>query len=467
MFRIYHFALVFSLVTAAIVLLNCGGGSNSSDPSNMAMVSLSISDPPTCAAPQGPYGHIYVTITDVLIHTSANAGDNDPNWVDLTPNLPKNPAQVDLLGVANQCFLAMLGSTGISPGTYQQVRIILADNGVVVPNNKCDTTANCLMLSSDPSNPIPLELSSQAKTGIKIPSGQLAGGKFVVAAGDNKDLNIDFNACASIVAQGNGKYRLKPVLHGGEVALQSSSTSVSGTVVDSVTLQPIAGGNTVVALEQNQSGVDRVIMETVTGSNGGFAFCPVPAGIYDVVVTAVNGVGTAYGATVITGVQPGSTLGNVPLTAAALPASIGGEITSSAGSSSIAVDVSVSALQPIAANLLVTVPLAEQSASTDNFGTVPDPSCPASTDCANYTLVVPAANPSVGAFNSAGDQTPAAPAPGPVGYTVDANAFIVGTNQGDCTQSNLQTNMTDTNAPLTVTPGGSVTAATLAFTGCQ
>ena len=462
---IYYFALISILVATAIVLLSCGGGSASS--SNMATVSVSISDPPTCAGPQGPYSHVYVTITDVQIHTSANAGNNDPNWVDLTPNLPNNPAQVDLLGVANQCFLAMLGSTGIQPGTYQQVRIFLADNSTAVPNNKCSTTANCLMLTSDPSTPIPLELSSQAKTGIKIPSGQLAGGKFVVAAGDNKDLNIDFNACASIVAQGNGQYRLKPVLHGGEVALQSSSTSISGTVVDSVTLQPIAGGNTVVALEQNQNGVDRVIMETVTGSNGGFAFCPVAAGTYDVVVTAVNGVGTAYAATVITGVQPGNTLGTVPLTAAALPASITGEITSSTGSAPVAVDLSVSALQSIGSNLLVTVPLAQQSASTATLGTVPDASCPANTDCVNYTLAVPAANPSIGAFNSGGNQTPAPPTPGPVGYTVDANAFIVGTNLANCTQPNLQTSMTDTNLPLTVTPGGSATAATLAFTGCQ
>jgi len=465
--RISYFALFSFLVTAAIVLLSCGGGSSGSNSSNMGTVSVSISDPPTCAAPQGPYSHVYVTITDVQIHTSANAGANDPNWVDLTPNLPNNPAQVDLLGMANQCFLAMLGSTGIQPGTYQQARIFLADNNAPVPNNKCDTSANCLMLTSDPGTPIPLELSSQAKTGIKIPSGQLAGGKFEVAPGDNKDLNIDFNACTSIVAQGNGKYRLKPVLHGGEVASQSSSTSISGTVVDSVTLQPIAGGNTVVALEQNQNGVDRVIMETVTGSNGGFAFCPVAAGTYDVVVTAVDGVGTAYAATVITGVQPGNTLGNVPLTAATLPASITGEITSSTGSAPVAVDLSVSALQSIGANLLVTVPLAEQSASTETLETVSDVSCPANTDCVNYTLAVPAANPSIGAFNPGGNQTPAPPAPGPVGYTVDANAFVTGTNLADCTQPNLQTNMTDTNAPLTVTPGGSVTAATMAFTGCQ
>ncbi len=71
------------------------------------------------------------------------------------------------------------------------------------------------MLSSDSSNtPRPLLLSSQSKTGLKIPSGQIAAtARFVIAAGETKDLDIDFDACASIVTEGNGQFRLKPVLH--------------------------------------------------------------------------------------------------------------------------------------------------------------------------------------------------------------------------------------------------------------
>jgi len=37
-------------------------------------VNLSLSDPPTCSAPSGPYSHIFVTVTDVKIHTSGCAG---------------------------------------------------------------------------------------------------------------------------------------------------------------------------------------------------------------------------------------------------------------------------------------------------------------------------------------------------------------------------------------------------------
>jgi hypothetical protein len=464
---------IVAFVGTTIFLVNCGGGNSSPGPQS-ATVKVTVSDPATCGPPQGPFDHVYATITDVQIHQSANAGANDAGWVDLTPGLQNSPQQVDMLGIANnQCFLASLGSTtALQAGHYQQIRVFLLDNAQAskVGNNQCGSAANCVVLTAQPNTPFPLQLSSESKTGIKIPPDQIAGGQFVVAAGEVKDLNIDFNACASIVVQGNGQYRLKPVLHAGEVS--TTDASISGTVVDSVTGAAIVGGNTVVALEQkDNNGVDRVIMATVTDSNGNFVFCPVPAGMYDVVTTAINGAGTAYAATAITGVQPGNALGNVPMMPVLLPASITGQITTSTGSAATAADLSLSALQQITvggATVMITTPLAQQSAATATLTTAPGPGCPANTDCADYTLTVPAANPSVGTFTASGNQTPAPPPEGTVGYSLDANAFVpdsAGTS--DCSPSNLQTNQTSTNAPLTVTVGGSVTAATLAFTACQ
>jgi hypothetical protein len=443
-----------------------------------ATINLAVSDPATCSGPQGPFSHIYVTVTDVQINASSSAGDSDPGWIDLTPNLQQNPQQVDLLGQANnQCFLAMLGSAiEIQPGSYQQIRIVLAAAGsVTLASNACGNMPNCLMLTSDPTQtPQPLLLSSESKTGLKIPSGQIAGGQFVVAAGETKDLDIDFNACASIVAQGNGGFRLKPVLHAGEVSLTSSS--INGKIVDSVSGQAIAGGTTVVALEQKDStGVDRVIMETVTDATGAFVFCPVAAGTYDVVAVSISGTQVAYGSTVIVGVQPGNALGTVPLAAQAgadkSPASITGEITTTTGSAGTAADISLSVLQPISESgsaVLVTIPLASQSSATASLETAAASTCPANTDCASYTLSVAAANPSVGTFRTSASQQPAAPASGPVDYSVDAVAFVTGGGGVlDCSPSEMQTSSTTSNTTLSVTPATSVTAATLAFTGCQ
>jgi hypothetical protein len=57
------------------------------------------------------------------------------------------------------------------------------------------------------------------KPGLKIPFGQIASGGFTIGAGQTKDLDIDFNTCASIVIEGHGQYRLKPVLHAVRSAL--------------------------------------------------------------------------------------------------------------------------------------------------------------------------------------------------------------------------------------------------------
>ena len=465
------FAVV--ILISILILNGCSGKTATTATNASALVNVRVSDPATCSGPQGAFSHIYVTITDVQINTSGSAGSNDPGWIDLTPSLSQNPQQVDLLGQANnQCFLTTLGSTlALQPGTYQQIRIILASNSATVANNVCGSTANCVMLSSSPSTAQPLLLSSESQTGIKIPSGQIAGGQFVIAAGETKDLDIDFDACDSIVAEGNGQFRLKPVLHAGEVTLASSS--INGTVVDSVTNRVIAGGTTVVALEQNDgSRVDRVIMETLTDSSGAFSFCPVASGTYDVVIAAVSGTQVAYAATVITGVQPGNALGTVPMVAqigtATAPASITGQITTSTGGAGTSADISLSALQPITSSLMVTVPLAGQSAATANLTTAAGSTCAAKTDCATYTLSLPALNPSIGAFTASASQKPKAPLSGAVSYTIDARAFTTdGTSTPDCSPSALQTNTTSGNAPLTATSGTSVTASTLAFSGCQ
>jgi hypothetical protein len=439
---------------------------------------ITVSDPHTCAGTSGPFSQVFVTITDVQIHASASAGPNDPGWVDLTPDLKNSPQQIDLLAqTTNQCFLANLGSTTeLQPGSYQQIRLFLADDNVLGFSNKCGATANCVMLSTDPGTPLPLDISNESKTGIKIPSGQIAGGQFTIAAGQTKDLNLDFDACASLVSEGKGKgrYRLKPVLHAGEVAL--TSDSINGNVIDRATRHPITGGITIVALEQRDTaGIDRVIMETVADSDGGFVFCPIAPGSYDVVAVATSGSGTAYGATVITEVQPGNALGTVPLVAETgantSPASITGEITTSTGSSGTSVDIVVSALQPVEFNgsmVLVTIPLALQWMATAVVTTVSDGSCPPNTECVSYTLVVPALNPSVGAFSTGGNQQPTAPAPGSVIYTVDGQA--VAPNSGgspDCSPSDLQTSSTSAGNPLFVIAGGTVTASTAAFTACQ
>ncbi len=463
-------SIIAVMLTTGLIIVGCGSNAPGNQAAEAASTTITVSDPATCGqSAEGPFSHVFVTITDVQINSSATAGDNDSSWVDLTPTLKGNPLQVDLLGQANnQCFLASLGSTTqLQPGSYQQIRIILAANNAAAGGDACNGTANCVVLSSD--NSIhPLLLSSEAKTGLKIPSGQIASGKFTVAAGQTKDLNIDFDTCASIVTQGNGQYRLKPVLHAGEVS--TTSASINGKLVDKATSQPIVGGKAIVALEQKDSaGIDRVVMQSTPDASGAFVFCPVPAGSYDVVAVAINGANIQFAATIITGVSPGTALGTVQMFASTGtstgPGSITGTITSanSVPAGTVA-DFTISALQQVTAaggSLTVTVPFAQQSSTTATLTTQAGATCATKTDCVSYTLSVPGVNPSVASFSTSGTNYSAG-ASGAASYTVEAQAFIPqsGGTQ-DCTPP------VQTSASVSVTPGQSVQAATLAFTGCQ
>lgn len=458
------------MLTTGAIIVGCGSNRPSNQAAQAASTTVTVSDPATCGSMTGgPFSHVYVTISDVLVNSSATAGDNDSSWLDVTPALKGSPQQVDLLGQANnQCFLATLGSTTqLQPGSYQQIRIVLGANNVAISGDKCNGVANCVVLSSD-NSVHPLLLSSEAQTGLKVPSGQIASGKFTVAAGQTKDLNIDFDTCASIVTQGNGQYRLKPVLHAGEVS--TTSASLNGKLVDKVTGQPIVGGKAIVALEQKDSaGIDRVVMQSTPDASGAFVFCPVPAGNYDVVAVAVDGANVEYAATITTGVSPGTAIGNVQMFAttgtSTGPGSITGTITSanSVPAGTIA-DLTISALQQVTTAggpLTVTIPLAQQSSATATATTQAGATCATKTDCASYTLSVPGVNPSLAAFSSSGTNYTAG-ASGAASYTVEAQAFVPqsGGTQ-DCTPPVQMT------AVVSVTPGQPVQAATVTFTGCQ
>src|SRR3979490_2971740 len=80
----------------------------------------------------------------------------------------------------------------------------------------------------------------------------------------------------------------------------TSSSSLTGTVVDATTKKPVAGA--IVVLEQaDAGGTDRVVASTVCGSNGSFSFNPSASGTYDVVadaaVTSTTAATVTYAAT--------------------------------------------------------------------------------------------------------------------------------------------------------------------------
>jgi hypothetical protein len=470
---------IIMIVAFAAALVSCGGSGSSMPNGGTGTVHVSITDPPSCKFPNGDFQHIYVTIRSVQAHTSATADDNTSGWQELAPQLNTQPMQIDLLAERQTaCLLTTLGSnTALPAGTYQQIRLLLVANdgggGPAPAMNACGNQGfNCAVLQDESVHE--LLLSSQANTGLKIPPGQVEGGPITVAAGQDVDLNIDFNACASIIQQGNGKFRLKPVLTAGQVG--TNRTGISGQVVDSATMQPIAGGTVLVALEQqNVSHTDVIFAESAADSAGNFNFCPLPTGAtFDVVVVAINGAGVAYNATVAVGVPGGTNLGAIPLVAeVGGPATFQGFITATAGSVAATIDASVSALQtftlPGGAMLTATIPAEAHSISA--LSVESNSNCPLmappNSNCAQYTLIEPASNPSVGVFSS-GKITYSIPASGDVLYSIGASALIpLSGGSTDCTQPTKTTNMDTNGNPLKALPGTTVTPKDIDFAGCS
>jgi hypothetical protein len=462
---------ITGLVLAGISIAACSsGGSGSSTPAAPAMASATVmlSDPATCSGPTGPFAHVYVTITDVQANVSSSAGDGDSGWTDLTPGLSSQPKQIDLLGQANnQCFLATLGDAQqLQAGVYQQIRLILADNSATVTNNACGNSTNCVVLSAD-SSVHTLLLSSESKTGLKIPSGQIASGGFTIAAGQTKDLDIDFNTCESIVREGNGQYRLKPVLHAGEVS--ATSTSINGKILDSATGNPV-NGQVLVALEQKDAtGVDRITMATLAGSDGSFVFCPIPSGTYDIVVVGEQSDATAYQPSIVTGVANGQTIGTVSLHAPSGGATgvvqFAGSVSSqnSAGQGT-SIDAQLSALETMAGGTTFTIPLlpnSQQPSATLSVETAASSACTAGTDCATYAMMLPSGGPFLGAYSANGITL--AQASQQANYVLDGLAFVPSSGgTADCTPAEQKTQ-----SYMPPPSGGSIAAQPLVFTQCQ
>jgi hypothetical protein len=469
-------AFIAPVPIASVWMISCGSNYNSPAPpavnATTGTITTSLTDPPTCGA---SLDHVWVTITKVTAHISSSASSTDSGWVTLA-DLTAAPKQIDLLSLASTtCLLSQLGSTsGLQPGNYQQIRILLLDNSATSgPSpNACGNGNgfNCVVPSAG--SPQELQLSSEAKTGIKIPPGQITGGGLNLAAGQSADLNINFDACASILRQGNGKYRLKPTLHAGAVSVNNNS--ISGKVVDSSTTSAIPGA--IVLLEQPDSNaIDRIVDAGVSGADGSFIFCPLAPGNYDVVVVAAPAtslVTTVYNATIAFQVPVGTSLNNIPLvsegsgTALTIPwATISGQVTSAGSGGATAADVTFSALQdatPTGGSVVhVTIPVFSASAQPPTYETTATPTpatpaCPAATDCLNYSLVVPASNPSVGTFAS-GSITYAAPASGSVNYSLLAES-------ADCTAS---TPSPASVTSIAVTPATIITVSAIpAFSGC-
>lgn len=216
------------------VLLAAASGCGGSSGSGTSKISVHLMDAP------GEYDQVNIDVQEIQI--------NGPQGWQSLGTVDK---VINLLDLTNGVTTTLVNEFGIEAGHYTQLRMILGANNTVLP--KGATT------------PVPLKVPSGMQSGIKL------NVTFDVAPGTTKDVFIDFNAARSVFvhqAGNSGQYILRPVVFGyAEVV----TGSLSGTVTDATTHQPIAGAE--VSIQQvGTDGLPSLIRATDTDANGHYVF---------------------------------------------------------------------------------------------------------------------------------------------------------------------------------------------------
>jgi hypothetical protein len=325
------FACIRAAFGAALLgsLFACGGGGSGDGSAPVVAekgtLRVAMTDAPACG-----YDAVNVTVTKVRVHQAATAAEGEAGWQDVTVD---PPARIDLLSLTNG-VLYELGQVQLPVGKYTQLRLVLAENGGNTP------LANSVVLTDD-----------KREVALKTPSGQQSGLKvhanIDVAANQLADFVIDFDACKSVVKAGNsGQYLLKPVL-------SVVPRSVSGV------LGYVEAGLIGSAVSLQKDGV--VVKATVPDSTGKFLLQPVPAGTYQLVLTAPGRT-----AAVVTNVpvadQTVTTL-NATTSTLTVPTSSTATLSGTVSTGSAPIEAQVVAQQPLSGG--PTIVVADRAVDSD------------------------------------------------------------------------------------------------------
>ncbi len=193
------------------------------------------------------FDKVNIDIQGIQIHSS-NDENSEDGWIDM--NL-LNAGVYDLLEF-NNGLDTLLVDQDMPSGTVSQMRLILGENNSVVIGG----------ISYD----------------LDTPSAQTSGLKFQIhddfLAGIEYKLWIDFDAARSIVATGNGKYKLKPVIR---TFNEATTGAISGSI------NPAEALPTIHAI----MGLDTI--STIAEVNGNFLIKGLQAGTYKLDLMPIDG----------------------------------------------------------------------------------------------------------------------------------------------------------------------------------
>jgi hypothetical protein len=115
---------------------------------NVAAVNSPICE--TCTA-SSRAKHIFVTIKSIQLHSVFLDSPNNPEWLELAPQLVREPREIDLAGDSSPKILVQ--SALVPAGTYRELRIRFspdapADSDALLAGNSCGSVGeNCVLMA--------------------------------------------------------------------------------------------------------------------------------------------------------------------------------------------------------------------------------------------------------------------------------------------------------------------------------
>ncbi len=164
-----------------------------------------------------------------------------------TVMLNVTPGVYNLLEFANGTD-TLIATGDLEAGAISQIRLILGPNNQIMVDSVL----------------YPLQTPSAMQSGLKIQVHK------TLEAGVSYSILLDFDANQSIVVEGTGDYKLKPVI-------RTIDAAISGSIRGSIT--PLG----IIADVTATSG--GISYSTVTNANGEFLIAGLPEGTYDITIT--------------------------------------------------------------------------------------------------------------------------------------------------------------------------------------
>jgi hypothetical protein len=142
-----------------------------------AVTALAVKSPfcESCTSPVG-VAHIFVTVRGIQLRQSPSDDPNSQVWIEIAPDLEREPRQIDLLG--NSAPATLAENAMVPSGIYRDIRLqFLAASPsnaepILIKNSCPDAQWNCLVMSNGRADP--LYFPAEAPELLILPDGSVS-----------------------------------------------------------------------------------------------------------------------------------------------------------------------------------------------------------------------------------------------------------------------------------------------------